>query len=91
MGAVVAPAMLVEVGSGVALVWLRPSALLVTSIVLLALIWLSTFLVQVPRHDKLASGFDARTHRELLRTNWFRTLAWTGRAGSLIAVAWQYT
>lgn len=84
MGAVVAPAMLLEAGTAVALVWLRPSAWLLASFVLLALIWVSTFAIQVPRHSRLAISFDARVHRELVQTNWFRTLAWTGRAICLL-------
>ncbi|MGC8882165.1 MAG: hypothetical protein ACP5UT_04975 [Bryobacteraceae bacterium] len=54
--------------------------------VLLAGIWASTFAVQVPIHARLAAGFDARVHRRLLRSNWFRTVAWSLRA--VIAAWW---
>lgn len=36
-----------------------------------------TALVSVPLHTKLTTNFDAATHRRLVTTNWFRTLAWT--------------
>lgn len=47
---------------------------------LLAIIWLSTFLIQVPLHRTLASGYHAAAHRALVRSNWVRTVAWSMRA-----------
>lgn len=47
---------------------------------LLALIWLSTALLQVPLHRRLAGGFDPSAHRRLVATNWIRTTAWSARA-----------
>lgn len=83
---VVMPAMLVELGATLALllrgVWGEspaPGALWFGA-ALLALIWLSTTLVQVPLHARLEAGFEARTHARLVATNWIRTLAWSARA-----------
>ncbi len=42
-------------------------------------IWLSTALLQVPCHARLASGFDAATYARLVNTNWLRTILWTAR------------
>lgn len=47
---------------------------------LVALIWLSTALWQVPAHDALRGGFDAAAHRALVTTNAVRAAAWTARA-----------
>lgn len=47
---------------------------------LLALIWLSTALIQVPQHRALAAGLEPRTVRALVLGNWIRTGAWTARA-----------
>jgi uncharacterized membrane protein len=84
---VVAPLMLAEIATAVALV-LRPAAAAAqprwavwAGLALLAVIWASTFLVQVPLHERLAAGFDAAAHRRLVRSNWVRTAAWTARAG----------
>ena len=89
-GWVVGPAMLAELGSGVALVWLRPAAvvdaLVWLGLGLLAVIWLSTALVQVPRHDALASGWDERAGRDLVATNWLRTAAWSARGLLVLAM-----
>jgi len=51
------------------------------ALVLLAAIWLSTAFVQVPLHNRLASGFHGPTHQQLVKTNWIRTIAWTLRVG----------
>ena len=51
---------------------------------LVAVVWLSTALLQVPLHQQLADGFDAVAHRRLVRSNWIRTVAWTLR-GALAA------
>lgn len=41
--------------------------------------------VSVPCHRRLARGFDAGVHARLVRTNWWRTAAWT--LGGLVALA----
>lgn len=79
-GFAVIPAMLIELGCAVLLVIFRPSLLTITGISLVALIWASTFLLQVPQHAKLEKGFDQQAHRRLVHTNWIRTLLWTARA-----------
>lgn len=43
------------------------------------LIWFSTFLIQVPQHQKLKKCFDADTQKRLVVTNWVRTGLWTLR------------
>jgi hypothetical protein len=47
---------------------------------LVVIIWLSTFLLQVPIHRQLQSGKDDTRIRRLVNTNWIRTTAWTVRA-----------
>lgn len=44
-----------------------------------------TVAVSVPCHRRLAEGFDAAVHARLVRTNWWRTAAWT--LGGLVALA----
>ena len=55
--------------------------------VLVAIIWASTALIQVPCHAKLVEGFDARAHRRLVDTNWIRTIAWTLRGAIVLIMA----
>jgi hypothetical protein len=86
---VVAGPMLVELATGAALVVRRPgwlaSGAAWAGLALLAVVWLSTWRLQVPRHEALARRWDAGAHRALVRTNWVRTAAWTARAALLLA------
>ena len=86
---IVAPAMGLELITGAWLPWaVGPGperTLLLVGAGLIALVWLSTALVQVPCHARLARGFDASAHRRLLRTNVLRTAAWSARA---VIVSW---
>ena len=77
-----------EVVSAAALVWFRPDAvplwMVMLSGALLAAIWVATALVQAPLHRRLLNGYDRATVDRLVRSNWFRTGAWTLR-GVLVA------
>jgi uncharacterized membrane protein len=89
-GFAVGPAMLLELLTAVLLV-MEPAPALRGSwawagLALVAVVWASTFFLQVPEHDVLQHGFDARSHQRLVMTNWIRTAAWTLRAGLLLWV-----
>jgi hypothetical protein len=77
---VVAPMMIIELGSSAWLVAAHPefvsTGLAVSGLVCSVAVWASTFALQVPAHSKLESGFDASVHRRLVRSSWLRTLAW---------------
>lgn len=81
---VVGPPMLLEAACAVWIAFAPPTGIPAgagwTGVALLALIWLSTALVQVPLHTRLSTGFDAAAHRRLVGGNWFRTVLWTLRA-----------
>ncbi|QYK49207.1 MAG: hypothetical protein KF838_04980 [Phycisphaeraceae bacterium] len=78
---VVAPLMLAEAATAIAILLLGIASpdLAIPGLALLGTIWLSTFLVQVPRHAALERAADARIITSLVRTNWLRTVAWTAR------------
>ncbi|MCU0253984.1 MAG: hypothetical protein MUE47_05535 [Acidobacteria bacterium] len=85
---VVIPPMAAEALTALALV-LRPPAGVPRAaawagLALVAAIWLSTALLQVPRHRRLESGYDAVAHRGLVATNWIRTAAWSARGGLVL-------
>jgi len=88
-GFVVVPLMLLEVFTFTLLLFegLRQIAFLASGF-LLAVIWASTFLLQVPLHRRLLQGWDAEAHRRLVATNGIRTVGWTGRA---VLLAWIWT
>lgn len=87
IGPLVVPMMLAE---GVAAAWLvarRPAGVPTwlpwAAALLLVGVWASTFLLQVPCHDRLEDGWDEAVHGRLVATNWLRTLLWTLRLGLL--------
>ncbi len=49
-------------------------------------IWLSTFLIQIPLHRKLEKGKDEKAIEKLVRTNWIRTILWTGKGIFLLLI-----
>lgn len=77
-----------EVITGLALVWSRPEGLGLTTVLIagmmLAIIWITTVLVQVPLHGRLAVAYDRSVLLRLLNSNWLRTGLWTVR-GVLVA------
>jgi uncharacterized membrane protein len=87
---VVGPPMLVEAATAALLLVTRPLAVplyaALAGAVLVAVIWLSTALLQVPRHTAFGNGYDRREHRSLVVTNWLRTVAWTLRG---LLVTWM--
>ena len=89
-GLVVGPPMLVEAATAVALVVRPPQGVSflvpLLGLVLLAVVWLSTAFLQSPQHGVLGRGFVANAHRFLVRTNWIRTICWSGRG---LLVLWM--
>jgi hypothetical protein len=47
--------------------------------IILAVLWLSTFLIQTPIHQELEFGFNPDLIAKLILTNWIRTLGWSMR------------
>ncbi len=87
IGFVVAPLMLFEAGTAVILWRVGAGSFgFKLSLGLLATVWISTFLVQVPLHRRLAGGYEAGLHRRLVLSNWIRTLGWTARAALVLTI-----
>ena len=92
---VVAPLMLVELVTACCLLF---SALRLPAIsleqawvgaILVGVIWASTALLQVPLHDRLQAAFAKEDARQLVATNWVRTVAWTLRAALVLYWTWR--
>ncbi len=87
---VVGPPMLVEALTSVLLIWYPPipnTALLLLGVAMLFVIWVSTALLSVPCHTRLEKGFDVKAHRQLVWTNWIRTIFWTLRGALMCWIA----
>jgi hypothetical protein len=82
---IVGPLMSLEGVTAITLVFVAGGAgmrgVAIVGLLLVALIWASTVLLQVPCHRKLITSFDPHIIRRLVTTNWLRTGAWTVRAG----------
>ena len=57
--------------------------------VLVAIIWVSTALLQVPLHNRLQVAFSREDAGRLAATNWIRTVGWTLRAGLVLYWVWR--
>lgn len=85
-GYVAAPLMLLELATAAAMLLSRfrpaqiPAHQAWFGLVLVALIWLCTFAVQVPLHNRLHREHNRDSIQQLIRTNWLRTVLWTLRA-----------
>jgi hypothetical protein len=92
-GLVVGPPMLLEAATAVALVVWNPPGISVslawTGLLLVAGIWLSTALLQAPRHTALGRGFDPAAHRFLVTSNWLRTVLWSLRGLVVLCLLYQ--
>jgi hypothetical protein len=84
---VVAVPMVLEMAAAVFLGAAQPGPYSLAGLLLVGIIWFSTFKIQVPAHARLAMGYSARTHLLLVRSNWIRTAAWFLRAPIVLHLA----
>lgn len=84
---IVLPAMGLELVAALAAPLLEPalwrSPLYLVAGLALAAAWISTAVVQVPLHARLAEGFSPEHVARLVWTNWIRTAAWSLRVPTL--------
>ena len=52
----------------------------IVNLILVLLIWLSTFLIQVPLHNVLSKEKNTEKLSKLIFSNWIRTILWTARS-----------
>ena len=89
---VVAPAMILELLTAIYLAFTVFEAIdyryFWCGLALVLIIWLSTFFVQVPLHEKLGASFESGVQRKLVQTNWIRTIAWSLRGALVLWMVW---
>lgn len=84
---IVLPLMVAELACGVWLTWLvwpNVGVDRAAAMACLATVWISTFSLQVPLHQRIAITGEERTIRLLISSNWIRTLAWTIKTALLM-------
>ncbi|MGE4133797.1 MAG: hypothetical protein AB7F86_19320 [Bdellovibrionales bacterium] len=80
---IVMPLMIVELLSAIALVWSSPEVFWIVNLILVMSVWTFTFVLSVPRHQRLAQGFSLIEIESLILTNWPRTIVWSLRSCGL--------
>jgi hypothetical protein len=87
---VVGPLMAFEGLTAALLLTLSPtmqqSPLFWISLLGLVVNWVSTLFIQVPLHSRLENSYDTRMLRQLVLTNWIRTVSWTLRGLCLLFI-----
>ena len=75
---IVMPAMMLELLSCSYLVFHSDFSLPISlQLLLIILIWIATFTLSVPCHQKLITKPDYKSVTKLINTNWIRTILWT--------------
>ena len=78
MGYVVAPLMVLELLLVIKITTNHYSNIIIILIgVLTLIIWLSTFFIQVPCHQRLLTDPSVEVIHRLIASNWIRTILWT--------------
>jgi len=86
---IVIPIMLIELFTGLYLCLYTAynSVLFWVGFFMILLIWLSTFLLQMPRHNQILHQYQPTAVESLISTNWIRTILWTLRVFLLLYIS----
>ena len=78
---IVAPVMLIELITGILLIYMETNIDIALSISLFILIaiWVLTAIYFYKAHQKLMSGYNEEIISQLIKLNWIRTILWTFR------------
>jgi uncharacterized membrane protein len=90
---VVGPVMILELITSIYLTFYPPEnidlKLIWLGLILTLVVWLSTFFLQVPMHEKLSQEFNQEAHQFLVNSNWIRTIAWSLRSLLVSYFLWK--
>lgn len=88
------PFMLLELISGVWLVVDKPNVNILpyfaVNLALILVIWVSTMVIQVPLHFKISKYPSIKQVNKLIKSNWLRTIIWSGKIIFLFIVYIKY-
>ena len=73
---IVIPVMLIEFFLSILLISINSSYLIIFNFVLILLIFLTTYLIQVPIHNNIKLESNKLLLNRLINTNWIRTIFW---------------
>ena len=73
---IAAPFMIIELLLSLFFVFFIKSYIAVSTFLIMVLIFLCTFFIQVPIHEKLKNNFNISLCDKLIKTNWIRVFLW---------------
>ena len=74
---IVAPVMIVELLTLSYIAYLSSEFIIIKSLILLLVIWLTTFIVMIPSHNKISIAYNEKEIQRLINYNWIRTILWS--------------
>ena len=74
---IVAPVMLIELLTLLLIAYFSKDFLIIKSLILLLVIWLTTFFIMIPSHNKISKTFNKKEINRLINYNWVRTILWS--------------
>lgn len=86
-GLIIAPLMIIEASTAIFFALytpLRLTPLTTSGLGLVALIWITTFFISVPLHQKLIVTWDDAIHRRLMLSNLLRLILWVLRVAIVL-------
>ena len=74
---IVAPVMIIELLTLSHIAYFSKDFLIIKSLILLLVIWLTTFFIMIPSHNKISKAFNKKEINMLINYNWVRTILWS--------------
>lgn len=60
------------------------------NLIVVILLWISTFFISVPFHNRLSQGFHKESIESLVKTNWIRTFLWSAKSYIVLRILVLY-
>ena len=74
---IVAPVMLIELLTLSLIAYFSSEFLIIKSLILLLVIWLTTFFIMITSHNRISKSFNKKEIISLINYNWVRTILWS--------------
>ena len=81
---IVLPLMIAELSLSLALFLTKNDFNTIIALSINISVWLSTFLIQVPIHNKISFQYSEVLIKKLIRSNWIRTFLWCAKLITLL-------
>jgi len=74
---IVAPVMIIELLTLSLIAYFSSEFLIIKSLFLLLVIWLTTLFIMIPSHNRISKSFNIKEIKSLINYNWIRTILWS--------------